>query len=320
MKNWINCSISDRYRGFTRPRYTLLVALLLASVLQPVRAQKARVVSGSAQFRLEDAMSKEQLRAKLRDQAIIQALTDEFGSRVEQESYVRVQDGIPQFRIAGNNLVMGEWLKTTDERYSEELVAVGKGRDKRFEVWLRCDISGLVRPISKQPPKFEVKTYKCPSDTCMSELFRDGESLYLGFRSPVAGTISVYMMEDQRVWRLLPYLQMADPYAHSVPVEANKSYMLFSGRRESDYFPDFPSVLTDELMLTSEGKETVMDLYVVFSTEPYLSPDLSQVTTSLRESGEPRSLDSAVFRDWLSDNRIRSESFYYRMQTLRVAK
>ena len=320
MKNWINCSISDRYRGFARPRYFLLVALLFAAALQPVRAQKVRPASGSAQFRLEDSMSKEQLRSKLRDQAIIQALTDEFGSRVEQESYVLVQDGTPKFRIAGNNLVMGEWLKTTDERYSEELVAVGKGRDKHYEVWLRCDISGLVRPISQQPPEFEVNTYKCSYDTCMSELFRDGESLYLGFRSPVAGTISVYMMEDHRVWRLLPYLQMEDPYAHSVPVEANKSYLFFSGRRESDYFPDFPTVLADELMLTSEGKETLMDLYVVFSTEPYLSPVLSRVKTSLRESGEPRSLDSDAFRDWLSDNRIRSESFYYRVQTLRVAK
>ena len=85
-------------------------------------AQKIRNASGMAQFRLEEDISKDELKDKLRHHAIINAIEREYGTYVTQESFVDVDDGNTRFRIFGKTVVQGEWLKTTSEDFKEEMI------------------------------------------------------------------------------------------------------------------------------------------------------------------------------------------------------
>ena len=93
-----------------RLAFILIIAFLS---LDCAFAQKIRNASGMAQFRLEEDMSKDELKDKLRHHAIINAIEREYGTYVTQESFVDVDDGNTQFRIFGKTVVQGEWLKTT---------------------------------------------------------------------------------------------------------------------------------------------------------------------------------------------------------------
>jgi hypothetical protein len=314
MKSWTSCSTSDA--GPAVPPLSLLLAALIALLAAlPGRAQELRNASGTAQFRLEDSISKEELREKLRRQAMIHALENEFGSRVEQESFVQVEDGIARFRITGNNTIRGEWLKTLSENFSERLVASGSGRKKQHELWMRCDITGLVRSAGRTPAALEILPADCPSDTCATGSFHDGQPLYLVFRSPVCGYLSVFLAENDLVYRLLPYVQMDESYRNAVPVDANRTYTFFSASREHDFFPGFSPVLADEMVLYSENPSSLMNLYVVFSEEPFQAPG-----TEYRDPEQPKSLETAAFREWLTENRIRTDAFQYRNIALMVLK
>ena len=112
-------------------RFACLFVIVLQS-LNCAFAQKIRDASGIAQFRLEDDMSKEDLKEKLRHHAIINAIEREYGTYVSQESFVDVDDGNTQFRIFGKTVIRGEWLKTTNESFKEEIRKNKEGRKSQI--------------------------------------------------------------------------------------------------------------------------------------------------------------------------------------------
>lgn len=293
------------------------ILLALISSLNCAFAQKIRNASGKAQFRLEAHMSQEDLKEKLRHQAIINAIENEYGSFVTQESFIEVDDGSTQFRIFGNSVIRGEWLKTTNEVFSEEIRQVKENGRKKHELWMSLKISGKVRELTQPEINFSYFTSNCLSEACKTGIFEHSQPLYLHFSTPEDGYLTIYVVEKDNAYRLLPYQNMPVRYKDAVPVEADRAYVFFSN--QYDYFEDFSSHLIDELVMLTEQEEEYLDLYLIFSTEKFIKPGLG--AADVEEStgyGVPKSLHAAMLKNWLEDNRMNNMNFYYRQVKLRI--
>ncbi len=297
----------------------VFISIITLLGLECVMAQKIRNTSGTAQFRLEEDMSKEELKDKLRHHAIINAIEREYGTYVTQESFVDVDDGNTQFRIFGKTTIRGEWLKTTHEEFTEEIRKTKEGIKNRHELWMNLKITGKVRELSQPDIEFHYFTANCRKEVCKTGIFESGDPLYFHFNTPVDGFLSIFVIENEKAFRLLPYQNMPVQYKNAIPVVADKDYVFFSPYGENDYFDDFSWHLIDELIMLTEKEEEFVSLYLVFSTEEYIKPSLIQVEIDPENEYEmAKSLDSSVLTDWLESNRINNINFYYIQLKLKI--
>lgn len=299
-------------------RFACLLIIVLLS-LNCVDAQKIRDASGIAQFRLEDDMSKEDLKEKLRHHAIINAIEREYGTYVTQESFVDVDDGNTQFRIFGKTVIKGEWLKTTSENFKEEIRKSKDGRRKKHELWMVLKISGKVRELTQPDIELNYFTSNCLKEICQTAIFENGQPMYLHFKTPVDGYLSIYIQEKDDAYRLLPYQNMPVKYKNSVPVIADEEYVFFSPYGKKNYFPEFSKHLIDELIMLTEKEEEYVQLYLVFSTEEFVKPGLAAPDVEESSGYEiPKSLHASTLNNWLESNRINNVNFYYKQLKLKI--
>jgi len=304
-----------------RQKRYLLIFVFFSLLSVNGNAQKKFNSRGNAQVKVENNMSKEMAQKKARDLAIIDAIERIFGTYVEQETNINIEDGYTDFRIVGNTKVKGEWLKTIDEEYTENAVESKNpdGKGNITEIWITCNIKGVVREIIKPKLAFEAVTLNCPQIACRTTRYHNNEQFYLNFKTPSDGFLSIYLIESDNVYRLLPYSEMDSNYIDAVPVSADKDYIFFSQSDIHDYFSDFSVRRVDELIMTTESDREYSQLYVIFSTEPFSKPLLKEgvVTESVIL---PKSLSSNQFKNWITNNRIYNTSFNYEIITLEIIK
>ncbi len=274
---------------------------------------------GSAQMVLEDNMSKEDLQEELRRLAKIDAIENQFGSIIEQESRVEINEGGTTFNIVGDRYLKGEWIETTREHFAEEYVKIkGKGK-KDYELWMSCELTGIIREITQPEILFEWTTTNCPEKVCRTTDFISGEPMYLFFQSPVKGYLNVYSTEDEQTFRLLPYQNMSGNYSQHVPVSADVEYLFFSTDPHHNRLENFSHLNADELIMTTEDDEEYVYLYIVFSTKEFVKPTLDHsYASSVNDYIVPRSLKISEFESWLVENRIRNQNFYYKKLRLKI--
>ena len=281
--------------------------------------QNIRNASGMAQFRLEEDLSMDDLKDKLRHHAIINAIEREYGTYVSQESFVDIDDGNTQFRIFGKSEIRGEWLKTTHEDFKEEIRKSKDGRRTRNELWMSLKIEGKVRELTQPDIEFNFFTTNCQKEVCRTSIFENGEPMYFYFNTPTDGYLSIYVVENDEAFRLLPYKNMPVQYKNAVPVVADKDYVFFSPYGENEYFDNFSRYLIDELVMLTDKDEEYINLYLVFSTEEFTKPSLDNPETGLDEDYEiPKSLKASTLTSWLESNRINNVNFYYKQIKLKI--
>jgi hypothetical protein len=284
-------------------------------------SQKIRNASGMAQFRLEEDMSKDDLKEKLRHHAIINAIEREYGTYVTQESFVDIDDGGTKFKIFGKSVIQGEWLKTTNEDFKEEFRKNKDGRRNKNELWMSLKIQGMVRELTQPDIAFDFFTTNCRREVCKTAIFESGEPMYVHFKTPVKGFLSIYAIENDKALRLLPYQSMPATYINAVPVEADREYVFFSPYGENDYFSDFSNLLIDELVMLTEQDMEYLQLYFVFSTEEYQKPGLAVNVTGDNSGYDiPKSLNASDLNSWLESNRINNVNFYYKQMKVKIVK
>lgn len=295
-----------------------LIAFCLVPGTQIVNAQKIRNASGTASYRLEEDMSKDELKAKLRHNAIINAIEREYGTYVSQESFVDVSDGNTDFRIFGKTEIRGEWLKTTHEDFKEEIRKVRQGGKHKNELWMSLKISGLVRALTQPDIDLDYYAANCEKEGCRTDIFNNGDPLYLHFQTPIDGFLSIFVVERDSAYRLLPYQQMAGQYKDAVPIKSDTPYLFFSSEKNDTSFEKFSSLLNDDLvMLTSEPEEYV-SLYLVFATHEFHHPALTAGKKMNTGYEIPKSLPANNLVRWLENNRIHDTNFYYRQVKLKI--
>ena len=162
------------------------------------------------------------------------------------------------------------------------------------------EVYGLAREIVNGSVDYEARVL-CGGTEKKFEgyTFRGGEAdldpLYLYFKSPVAGFLAVYLLDEtaEKVNMLLPY-QQSD--MKSYPIERDKEYIFFSPKHQTD-------ADTDEIYLTATNPPEINDLYIVFSPNEFVRPN----TDDAHVEGKYirlRELSYDDFTNWLSKKRI----------------
>ena len=148
-------------------------------------------------------------------------------------------------------------------------------------------------------PKADIEyvVLNCPDKSCRTEDFFDDEQLYLYFKSPVDGYVSVYVDEGDFTYRLLPYVIMGENYQSGVFVKADTEYLFFS-----DQSNPFREAVVDEIEMFTNKNIEYNTIYVVFAEDKFVKPRLSQ---KQEVDGRilPKSLMSDDFQQWLIGNR-----------------
>lgn len=299
----------------------ILIPLILIGYLNPGLAQEIIKAEGFAQIRVEDHMSKEATREKVRELAMINAIESVFGAYVEKDADIDIDNGQARFKIIGHTLVRGDWLKTISEKFDEEKRKVRGRQGTGHEVWISCRITGKIREIDHVETALEFTPLNCPDLVCRTYDFKDGEPFYLSFRTPVDGFLSIFITdESQMVYRLLPYQKMPLEYLNAVPVMADNPYLFFLNEEAHEYFPGFSYMMTDEIIMNTSQMQEFLDLFVIFSTSDYNKPLLKGEEEVERSFVTPKSLDLKKFEEWLADNRINDPAFFYKRVTLTIKK
>lgn len=263
--------------------------------------QKVKTESGIAQVKLEKNMTKEQANQKVEELAKINAIENAFNTYVEQEANITVNSGKSDFRIIGTTKVKGEWIETLDKKLTEDIKDEKGPFGIEKTVWITCKIRGKIKEASPKA-NIEFATLSCPKLNCRSTTFTSGEQLYLQFKSPLNGYLSVYLDDGNTVNRLLPYSSSQN--SSSVYVKADKEYFFFvEGESNSELGKP------DEIEFYTLKKIEYNTLYIIFSEENYYKPILNQEKIAENGYWLPKSLSRTKYEEWLSNNRATLNDF-----------
>jgi len=285
-------------------KLTASIFLLLSFLaMGNLNAQKIINTSGKAQVRVEFNMTEQDTRELAEQQAIINAIENAFGTYAEQQTDMTIKDGFSYYNIIGTTKVKGDWIETADLEFSEDYHSEVIGGERRQMKYITCEIKGKVRQ-SVPRASLEYQILNAPNILSRTTGFIHEEQLYVYFKSPVKGFLSIFLQDDEAVYRLLPYMNMTDAYQNGVPVKSDTDYLFFSPSDNA-----FPGNVVDEPRLLSLKKDMEYNyLYIIFSEDEFIKPILDN--SSLVEGRIiPKQLSHKKFEQWLSGNRASSERF-----------
>ena len=273
----------------------LLVGFVLHSIL--AFSQKTSLSKGQAKIRLEKDWTENQVIAKAREAAIVNAIENAFGSVVvegntlyvknEQSGKANKSDIV--FNSISNILVNGEWIKTVEEKYTFTVE-----EDYR---WILFNITGEVRELKKIPFSPEVHTLTCNQLKCSTEVFNSGQELILYFKAPKDGFVAIYLDDNQQTQKLLPYSVQANQ--STFRVEADKEYYFFYSDKNNQ------NGKVDEMELYTDKKIEQNRMFVLYSESDFSKPILSETTSNHNNElyKLPPFMASGSFQLWLQKTR-----------------
>jgi len=295
----------------------ILFIIYLFFSLPGTFAQKIKTVKGTAQVRMEANMTENDTRKIAEELAKINALQMAFGSTADQEFNMMMRDGKADYNVIAKTEVKGEWIETSDRNFSENFTTEKMPDGTRKVKWITCDIKGKAR---KLPARALIDFYplNCPELSCRTTEFTDGADLYLYFKSPVNGYLSVFLDDGNEISRLLPDSQTSNKNMSGVPVKSDKEYLFFSSNHNS-----LAQKEVDEYnmtMLTSKNIEFNY-LYIVFSEHQFVKPILTSRNIH-RADGDvysfPKTLSSDDFQKWITKNKYTDKTFQVKKMSIMI--
>lgn len=288
---------------------------LLASILfysLTGNAQKERIVkvSGEAITKIENNETQNQAKERAEELAKLNAIEKGFGTYVEQLTDMIVEEGKVNYSIMAGTRMKADWIETQKKEFSFVEEKTGKSGEKI--IYVKCMIEGTAREV-RSKAKIEALSLSCPQKRCFAEAFKTNQQMYLYFKAPVDGYLSVYIDEGTITRRLLPYEKMG-----------NESFIRIRGDQEYIFFENKKSInsteILDEVILYTEKQEEYNNLYVIFSEEPYVKPILEASIPAGDGTIFPKSLTYDEFQDWLASCRAASSAFQDKKIRIRISK
>ena len=280
----------------------ILLMLQLTTIIT-ISAQKIIKSQGEAQVRMEQNMTENETRQQAEELAKINAIENAFGTYTAQQIDMTIKDGMTSYNIIGTTKVKGDWIETTNIKFTEDFK---KSKTKNGIIntkYITCNIIGKVR---ESVPK-AILEYEILNGTNLlsrTSSFYHEEQLYVFFKSPVSGYISIFLEDNEAVYRLLPYINMSDNYQSGVPINNDTDYLFFSPDDNS-----FPGNSVDEpRLLTLKTDIEYNFIYIVFSEDEYVKPMLDN-SSLVNDRIIPKQLSKKKFQQWLANNRASSNSF-----------
>lgn len=270
-------------------------------------SQKIKTVDGEYTYVVPENVNLDKAKYIALERLKIQLIEEEFGSTISQSNSTLVKNSNGKsdvdFVSIGGSEVNGEWIETIGTPryniyYEKEMLVVSvkaKGRIREI-ISTAVDVKSLVLRNGIED-RFE------------SDTFKSGDDLYISFQSPTNGYLVVYLVDtDQRAFCLLPYQNMKEG---SFNVEANKRYVLFSTQTASSELKPY----VDEYTMTCTHDQEINQLYVIFSTSPFVKAIDDKLEKEL-----PRELSNEDFQKWLAKYRTRDTNMVVKKTTITIRK
>lgn len=286
-------------------RYFFIIFLLMP--LLSTFAQKIERVHGEYAYQVPDNISLEEGKRTALERAKIQALADAFGTLVSQSNstIVKNEEGKSSvdFLSIGGSDVKGEWIETLGE--------------PKFDIFyendaliIKATIDGKAREIKNASIDFEAKLLRNGTDLKFeSDEFRNGDDLYLYFKSSINGYLAVYLLDEttQQVFCLLPYKSSGEP---AYTIGHDKPYVFFSCQK-ADRNPN----AVDEYNMTCEHSLEQNTIYIVFSPNMF-----AKANTKNEDAGLPRQLPLKEFLRWLGKCKTKDTEAQIKSITIKIYK
>jgi hypothetical protein len=281
-------------------RIYLYLLLSLSLSFSLVMAQKTVKSTGEFQVQLTREMSEASACETCLQQAMVQAIEKAFG-RVMIQGNTTLLENIntgetvqttQTFNMIAESYVNGDWIETLNES-CERFEYEGKP-------WVRCEVKGRVQELVRPAYDLNVAALDCTDPGCKTDRFINGEPLYLYFKAPVDGFLTVYLGDPTITQRLLPYSRMPRGMVNAVPVKADEDYILFSAAKDGFEL----STYVDEYEMYTDKPVDQNRLYVIFSREPLVKPALYAGQDPGGDNLEvPMQLNPQDFQKWLAQQR-----------------
>ena len=271
-------------------------------------AQKTQKVTASYTYYAPENVTLEEAKRTALDRAKISAIADAFGTLVTQSNSTVMtnQNGQTDSRFfsLGGSEVKGEWIETIKEpeykiSYEVDMLIVS------------VTVSGRIREITSAGIDIVAKVLRNGTEEKFESYeFRNGDDMYLYFKSPVDGYLVVYLLDEttQEVYCLLPYKASGDG---AYPIEHDKLYILFSEKHETNN----PSIV-DEYTLTCSRETEINDLYIVFSPNLFTKANAEEEAKDLL----PRQLHYEDYNKWMNSLRNNNKNLSIRNLQLTINK
>lgn len=268
-----------------RLRVILVVGFCLFALC--LQAQKTKKVHGEYVYYAPENVTLEEAKRTALERAKIQALAGAFGTIVSQSNLTIIRnnnaESFSDFLLLGGSEVKGEWLETIGEplydiSYTDGMLIV------------RVSITGQAREIVSAKIDVEVKVLRNGTEPKYeSSEFRNGDDMYLYFKSPIDGYLIVYLLDEKtmQVYCLLPYRNLG---VGAVKIIHDKPYVFFSAEKSED-----PAEV-DEYVMTCSSSLEYNVIYVIFSKN-----EITKALDSRSISSIPDELSFKNFQKWLSN-------------------
>lgn len=270
-------------------------------------AQKIKTVDGEYTYVVPENVNLDKAKYIALERLKIQLIEEEFGATVSQSNSTLVKNSNGKsdvdFVSIGGSEVNGEWIETIGTPqyniyYEKDMLVVSvkaKGRIREI-ISTAVDVKSLVLRNGIED-RFE------------SDTFKSGDDLYISFQSPTNGYLVVYLVDtEQCAFCLLPYQNMKEGFFN---VEANKRYVLFSAQNASSELKPY----VDEYTMTCTHDQEINQLYVIFSTSPFVKAIDNKFEKEL-----PRELSNEDFQKWLAKYRTRDTNMVVKKTTITIRK
>ncbi len=295
----------------------LTLFILLFFVYSSLSSQENKVIKIKGKSLVQyypDVESKDATKERALQIAKINALENAFGVLVIQGNTVYVEnkktgkkvETNTTFKMIGSTAVKGEIIQAIKTDFKEiKKKEKAAGLKKKTITYIECKVELHAKELTDT--KIELESFPLNTTKIIKPItdFFQGDDLFLYFRSPVNGYLTVYLDDNGNAQCLLPYTKMPEGFEEAMPIVADKEYLFFSDEPKFNYFDDdFFDEDTYELYSSSE--KDINRLYVVFSKKPLNKPILKadndkEVLLELDKEDYtlPRVIKSNTFQEWL---------------------
>lgn len=265
-----------------------LFFLILFTFSAAAFSQKTEKVTATYTYYAPEHISQAEAKRIALDRAKITAIADAFGTIVTQSNtnVISVQNGKTEERFfsLGGSEVKGEWIETLkdpvyDIRYEGDMLVVS------------VEVTGRIREIVGAGIDFTAKVLRNGvEEKFESTEFRSGDDLFLYFKSPVDGYLTVYLLDETSgdVFCLLPYRASGEG---AYRIEHDRPYVLFSSKHELNNPGD-----VDEYNMTCSSDKEYNDVYVIFSPNAFAKANANETMSEVL----PRQLSFEDYQKWLA--------------------
>lgn len=270
----------------------IFVIILFFTIHKFCLSQETIEVVGEYTYYTTESTSIEEAKRVALDRSKIQAIADAFGTQVSQSATTSILTNNgksdTQFFMVGISDIKGEWIETLEQPiYSIKL-------DSPFVV-INCKVKGKIREILQPEIELEARILKNGlTFDFESNDFKDGDDLYLYFKSSSAGNITVFMIQEQIAYRLLPYKRSS---TGEYSVNADVDYVFFSRKYDKDNANNIY-----EYELFSDNEIESSQLLIIYTPNTIGSPPAKEQLYD-----EPLSSDIETFNKWLIRKRNRDK-------------